>query len=121
MARLKAYLSVDELDIVWALRIAVSGSVLGTSLVARVLGHTTVGFHLREVDGTIETAAKVGDIDVEGEFLVLEFEHLVGRLAGHQVDTRTNIGTGHELEGKSITRGGDTIGTRVVGTIQGAV
>jgi hypothetical protein len=106
---------------VGALRIAVSGSVLGTSLVGGVLGQTTIGIHLGEVDGTVETAAEVGDIDIKSELLVLELEHLVGGVAGKEVHARTDVGAGLEFEGQGVTRGSDTIGTRVVGTIQGTV
>lgn len=103
------------------LRIAVASSVLGTSLVGGVFGHTTISVHLDEVESTVKTTRKVGHIDVESEFLVLEFEHLVLGIARHKVYTRTDVGSRHELEGKSVTTGGDTVSTRIIGTIESAV
>jgi hypothetical protein len=118
-------LSGDELDVVGALSIAITGSVLGTSLVVGLGGHATIGLHVGEVEGTVKTARKVGDIDVKGELLVLDLEHLIfGVVRGHEVDTRTNVGAGalgDKLHGKSVSRGGDTICATVVGTLNGAV
>lgn len=65
-----------------ALRIAVSSSVLGTGLIVGVLGLTTIGIHLYKVKSTVKTAGKLGDIDVEGELLVLGLEHLVSGVGG---------------------------------------
>ncbi len=108
-----------------ALSIAVTGSVLGTSLVVGLGGHATISGHVGEVEGTVETARKIGDIDIKGEFLVLDLEHLVlGRVRGHEVDTGTDVGIGtlgDKLHGDSIARGGDTVCTAIVGTIDGAV
>ena len=50
------YLAIDELDIVRALGVAVTSSVFCTSFVGRIFGHTTVGVHLNEVDGSVKTA-----------------------------------------------------------------
>jgi len=118
--------TVDELDVSGALGVAVSGSVLGTSLVRREPGNTTVGVHLGEVEGTVETTGKVGDIDVEGELLVENLEKLVLAVAvgGQHVDTGTDVllrGVGHELEGECIAACSDTVGARVVSTVKGAV
>jgi hypothetical protein len=94
-------LAVDELDIVGALGIAVTSSVLGTSLVV-ALSDTTVGSHLDEVESTVETARELGDIHVEGKFLADEVEHLVLCVGLHEVGTRTNVGSavalGDELD-----------------------
>lgn len=119
-------LTVDELDIVWALSIAVTGTVLSTSLVTRVAGLSSIGVHLREVESTVQTARKLGDIDIEGELLVEEVEHLVGLvLVVHKIDTGTDVGgvltLGDEAEGKGITGSGDTVGSGVVSTIKSAV
>jgi hypothetical protein len=51
-------LAVDELEITRALRVAVACAVLGTGLVARVLGQTAVLVHGDEVQGAVETAAE---------------------------------------------------------------
>lgn len=114
----------DELHVVWALSIAVTGTVLGTSLVGWVLGHTTVLVHLDKVQGSVDTARGVGDIDIKGELLTDGVEHVVVGVVLQQVDTRTNVGSrrsGHELQGDSIAAGGDTVGTGVIGALKSAV
>lgn len=60
-------MAIDELQIPWALRITVAGTILGTSLVAIVLGETTVCIHGAKVQGTIQTTRQLRDVDVEGE------------------------------------------------------
>ncbi len=94
--------------------IHLTGSVLGTSLVIALVD-ATVGGHLNEVESTVQTARKVGDIDVEGEFLVDEIEHLVLGVRLHEVGTGSHVGgelaLGNESEGKGIVGGGDTVGT----------
>jgi len=98
--RQTTHLASNELDVARTLSVAVPSSVLGTSLVAGVLGHTTVGVHLDEVEGAIETARKLGDVDVEGELLAKGIEHLILRVVLHEVDSRADVGAGHELEGE---------------------
>jgi hypothetical protein len=109
---LNVSLSVDELDIVRTLGVAVSGSVLGTGLVVTLVD-TTVGGHLDEVESTVQTARQLGGIDVEGELLADEVEHLVLGVALHEVGTRTDVAAGgtlgNELEGQSIAASGDTV------------
>ena len=75
-----SHLAADELDVLGALRVAVTSSVLGTNLVPREARHTTIGIHLREVDGTVKTARKVRHVDIESEFHVLHVECRVLRL-----------------------------------------
>lgn len=121
-----AYLTVNELNIVWALSITVTSSVLGTSLVGGVLGLPTIGGHLGEVQSTVQTTWEVGDIDIEGEFLVVWLEQLILGISGvHEVDTGTDVGRvwahGDELESERVASGRDTVGTTVVGTIQSTV
>jgi len=48
-------LSVDELDILWALSITISSTVGGTSLVSWVLGSPTIGLHFDEIEGTVDS------------------------------------------------------------------
>lgn len=119
------YLAVDELDIVGTLRITVSGSVLGTSLVVGVLGLATIGVHLDKVQGTVKTTGKLGDVDVECELLVLGLEHLVSDIGGvHQIDTGADVlagALGDELVSERVAAGGDTVDAAVVGTLDGAV
>ena len=71
------HLSVDELDIMGTLRVAVTSTVLGTSFVGGELGNTTVGVHLDQVNCTVESTRKLGHVNVERELLVLQLEHLV--------------------------------------------
>ena len=106
-------LSVDELDVVGTLTVAVTSSELGTSLVV-ALADATVSGHLDEVESTVETARKLGDVDVEGKLLSDEVEHLVLGVALHEVGTRTNVGgvgtLGDELNAQGVAAGGDTVG-----------
>lgn len=95
-------LAVDEFDVVGALRITVTSSVLGTSLVVTLV-HTAIGSHFDEVESTVQTARQLGDIDVEGELLADEVEHLVLTVGLHEVGTGPDIGgvlaRGDELQG----------------------
>lgn len=68
-------LTIDELEVTRALAVAVACAILGTGLVAGVLGRTTVSVHGHEVDGTVQTAAEVGNIHVEGELVAQQGEH----------------------------------------------
>lgn len=91
-------LTTDELQVTRALRVTVPNTVLSTSLVVGVLGDTTIGVHGHEVEGTVQTAREVGDIDGEGELLVQQVEDLVVGVIGHQVGTRSDVGTGNEVQ-----------------------
>ena len=110
-----AYLAVDKLDVVRALSVAVTSSVLGSSLVVGEAGLATVGVHLDEVESAVQAAGELRHVDVESELLVLEVEHLVlgvGRV--QEVHTRADVGrvraVGHELERKRVAARGDTVG-----------
>jgi len=121
---MSTYHTVDELDVAWALRVAVASSVLGTGLVGWESGETTIGVHLGEVKGAVQTAGKVGNVDVKGKLLIEKLEHLIGRLAGHQVNAGTDVllgGIRDEFEGECVTASGDTVGARVVCTVESAV
>lgn len=58
-------LAIDPLHIMRALCVAISSSILGPSLVIRVRGFSPIGFHLDEVEGSVDTTLKFGDVDVE--------------------------------------------------------
>ena len=123
-------LAVDPLDVVGALGVAVSckmsvaegvnglleltSSILGTSLVVSLVD-ATVGGHLNKVESTVQTAREVGNVNVEGELLVDEVEHLVLGVGLHEVGTGSDVAgelaLGDELEGQGIARSRDTIGT----------
>ena len=119
-----SHLAVDELEITRALRVAVASAVLGASLVAWVLCHPTVRVHLGEVQSAVETAGELGNVDVEGELLVQQLEHVVARVRLHQVDTGPDVlvgAGGHKVELERGAGSGDTVGTSVVGTVQSTV
>ena len=110
-----SYLAVDELDVVRALCVAVAGTVLGAGDVAWEAGLATVSVHLDEVEGAVETTGEVRHVDVEGELLVLQVEHLVGGvILREEVDTRPDVlrvwALGHELEAECVSTRGDTVG-----------
>lgn len=117
-------LAVNELHVVRALSIAISSSVLGTSLVGSVFSHAAISIHGREIESSVKATSEVGNIDVESKLLVLQAEHLVLGVIGHEVDSASDVllGTrGHELEREGVTSAVDTIGSRVVSTLQSAV
>lgn len=68
---------------------------------------------------------KVGNIDVKCELVSEQSEALVRVITVHEVETATNVGAvlalGDESEAQSVAAGGDTVGARVVGTVQAAV
>jgi hypothetical protein len=110
---MKASLAVDEFNALGTLGITVASSVFGASLVVGVLGETTIGVHLDEIKGAIETAGQTGYIDVEGELLVLKIEHLIAGVVGHKIHARANIGRvkamRDELYGECTASGCDTV------------
>lgn len=116
-------LSANPLQVVWALSVTVSSSVLDTGSVGRA--GVTVQRHLNGVESTVNTAWELRNIDVKGELLVDEGELLIGSTGGgNEVDTSTDVGsrgTGDELEGDGIARDVDTVGTSVVSTLKSAV
>ena len=125
MPALNVGLSVDELDVLRALRVTVTGTELGSSLVGRETSLATVGVHLRKVESTVETAGQVRHVDGERELLVLEVEQLVLRVGRvHELDTRTNVllrGLGDELERERVAGSRDTVGALVVSAVERAV
>lgn len=86
------YLTINELKVVGALGIAVTSSISSSGLVVGVLGCTTISIHLHEVEGAVESAGQVADINIEGELLVLQLEDLVLVLAGQEVQAGANVG-----------------------------
>lgn len=95
-----------------------------TCFVRRVLGQSTVSIHLREVQRAVETAGKVGDIDVKGKLPVQGLEEMVlgGRV--QEVQTGADVGVGSlrdEIDLERVARGGNTVSARVISTIESAV
>jgi hypothetical protein len=105
---------VNELEILRTLRVTVSSSVLGTSLVGGVRGQTTISGHLGEVNSAVQTTRKLGNVNVESELLVEGLEQLVLGVASEEVKTRSNVfAVGvrlNKLEGKGISAGRYTVG-----------
>jgi hypothetical protein len=85
-------LAVNKFHVVGALGIAITGSVFGTSFVASMSTHTTISGHLGKVEGTIEAARKVGNINIECELSVLQLEELIVSVILQEVHTGTNVG-----------------------------
>jgi len=107
----------------WVL--TVSSTILGTCFVAREPGKTTILIHLNEVHGAIQTTGQFRSVNIEGELLVKELEHLVLRIRCHEVQPRANVlavlSTCHKLQRQCISRGSDTICARIVSTIKSTV
>lgn len=102
-------------------------SVPGTGPVEGVLGRTTIGVHGNKVEGTVETAGQVGNVNIEGELIVEQVEHLVAVLGArlHEIDTATDVSAvgvvGDELQVQRAAAGGNTVRARVVSAIDTAV
>lgn len=118
---METHLAVDELQVPRALRITVASSVLGTSLVAIVLGHTTIGIHGNEVQSSVESTGKTRGVHIESELLVEQLEHLVRAVILHQEHARTDVGTSDEFQGQGVTIGSRAVSAFVVGAIDGTV
>ena len=102
------------------LRIAVAGTILGPSLVGRVLAHASVLVHLDKVEGTVQATRKFRDVDVEGEFLVLQTEHLVRGFILQKIDARADVlllAGRDEFESEGVSAGGDAVCFAVLGPI----
>ena len=117
--------TAEEFEVTSALSITVPSTVLGTGLVGGLGAHTAVGGHGDEVEGGVEAALNGGQVNVEGELVAHQGEHLVLVLAGHEVGTRTNVGAvlmlGDKRQAEGITAGRDTVGGSIVNTLEGAV
>ncbi len=107
-----------------ALRVAVTSSITSASLVCWEPGLATILVHLDKVDSAIETARKLGDVDIEGNLLVLHVEHLIVVGVFHEVDTGSNVlrlRLRNELESKSVPASSNTVGASVICAVEGAV
>lgn len=119
-----AHLAIDEFDIVGTLSVAITSPVLSTSLIGGVLGQTTVCVHLNEINSTVETARKVGHVDIECELLVLHVEHEIVGVVVHKVDTGADVrvrALRNEVEAEGVTGGRDTVDTTVIRSIESTV
>ena len=86
-------LAIDELDVVRALGVAVTGPELCPGGVSSERG-TSVSRHLGEVQGAVEAAGQRRHVDREGELPVLQLEHLVaaGIIGVEQVMPAAHVG-----------------------------
>lgn len=117
--------AAEELEVTGALGVAVTGTVLGTGLVVGLAALATVRGHGDEVESRVQTALDGGQVDIEGELVAHQGEHLVLLFAAHEVGTGTDVGAvlvlGDKVQGEGIAAGGDTVGGAVVGTLDSAV
>mmetsp|Transcript_61394 Transcript_61394/g.190297 ORF Transcript_61394/g.190297 Transcript_61394/m.190297 type:complete len:520 (-) Transcript_61394:182-1741(-) len=89
--------ALDEFHVVRALRVAVSRAQLCARRVVP-LALLAILIHLHEVDGAVHAALQRGRVDIEGELLVQELEHLVVFLVLHHVHSRADCLAGLELQ-----------------------
>lgn len=80
--------------------------------------------HCHEVKRSIEAALHGGQVDVEGELVVHQCEHLIlgGTRPGHEVESRPDVGSvlvlGHELECQRVAAGRSPVGFGVLGALE---
>ena len=120
-----SYLAVDKLEITGALRITVSNTILGTSLVSGESGHSTIRIHGHEVKRAIETARKIGDIHIKGKLVVQKVELCVRGIGIHKIKTRANIGSvrsnGNKCELQRVPACSSTVCGGIIGSLESAV
>lgn len=130
------YLAVDILQVTGTLSVAVAwnigkqkfedcrrkiltSSVLGTGSTVTLLGHRD------KVKSAVKTTRQLGKVDVEGELVAHELEHLIVVGILHHVQARANIGgvlsLGDKLQSERVTSSSDTVGLGVFGTLNLAV
>mmetsp|Transcript_81765 Transcript_81765/g.189927 ORF Transcript_81765/g.189927 Transcript_81765/m.189927 type:complete len:246 (-) Transcript_81765:2-739(-) len=105
---LKIGLATDELQIVGALRIAVTGAVFGACFVV-ALTQAAIGLHLYKVDCTVQAAFQGGHVHIEGELTVQQLEHHVGVLVLHHVQSRANRLTVLKLQPDAVAHGAHAV------------
>lgn len=119
------YLATNPLQVTGTLRIAIAGTVLGTSLVSWVLRASSVLVHGDEVDGAVEAAAQFAVLNIESNFVAVHGKHLVLVVTVHEIKSGTNVSSVlvrvAELQGHSVTGGGNTVRSRVVSALDGTV
>jgi hypothetical protein len=99
-------LTINELDVVWALSIAISSTVCSTGIVTITLVSGLL--HLDEVEGTVDTAWKLRNIHGECELFSEKLEHHVFLLgieherSGSDVLAVLTLSDELELKGSSI-------------------
>jgi hypothetical protein len=84
-------LTVDELEISWALRITVSHAILCTGLVGWELSHAPICHHPRHIQCSVQSTRKMRNIDVKCELLVQHVEHLIVVVIRQQIEAGSNI------------------------------
>lgn len=79
-----------------------------------------------ELSIAYQTTWETGGVNVDGELLVQQVEHLVLGVGGvHEVHARTDVGGGaassDKLHRKRVAIGIDTVGTGIIATVKSAV
>merc|ERR1712086_532514 len=97
-------LTIDELQVMGALGITVSSTILGTS--TSIFGFTSICIHLHEIQSAVDSTIKLGIIHSVSELLVLQLEEHVRVFGVHEIRSRSNIlavrTLGHKAELKGI-------------------
>jgi hypothetical protein len=84
-------LAIDELYVMWALRIAVPSAELGARLVLPS-AFSTILVHFNKIHCAIHTALDIGDVDVNGKLPVFQIEHHIFVIFIEHVEPRADIG-----------------------------
>jgi len=110
-------IGANKFDVSWTLSITVTSTVFGSSSVYR--RDTTISSKGTEVQGTVKTTANLRNVNIKGEFLVLEFENLVlGVSSVHEVNTGSNVASSDVTKAELVSRGSDRVRARVVDTLK---
>lgn len=85
----------------------------------------TAATYSHEVERAIKAAANVGDIDIKGELIPEEIEHLVVVIVLHEINTRANVGAirmlSDELQAERIAVRLNAVGALIVGAVDTAL
>mmetsp|Transcript_101830 Transcript_101830/g.141487 ORF Transcript_101830/g.141487 Transcript_101830/m.141487 type:complete len:215 (-) Transcript_101830:23-667(-) len=113
---LRVRLAVNELHIVRALCITVSGTIPGTcSVVANALA--AISGHLDEVHRPIHAAFHGRGVHIHGKLAVLQLEKLVVVIIFQEEKPRSHIGSGHKVETNTARHWSDTVNSLVLPVI----
>ena len=117
-------LAADELEAPRAAGVAVPRAVLGAGLVGRVPRLAAVGVHGDEVQRAVNAALDRGEVDVKGQLVILEREHLVLVLRLQEEEPRPDVGGEVEVGLEPLRQGVlgylDAVDAGIVGTLEGA-
>jgi hypothetical protein len=90
------------------LAVAVSQTIAGTSR------PFTGSRHVDEIQGAVQAALEVGNINIKGELIANQIEHLVPVCALHEIDATSDVGAvlmlGHKPDIALIAAGSNSVG-----------